>query len=156
MLLTGCTPPGYVKRHERCIFPPLNLNPARVMWSYMHIRRGDVKQDRRFTANEKYVQLLDILAHHRPNAKIVIYSTGSPDQFKSIKKDRANVHFFLFPDLEMAFHAMVMAPLLITAKSAFSGTAAMLRINDYTHCPPPNNVAVTEACLSRLNWGLNP
>ena len=144
--------PGVRKEAREMYFSTPKPDPC-VCDVAIHIRRGDVKKGFRFTANEKYVQLLDILAHHRPEAKIVIYSTGSSDQFQSIMKDREHVRLFLFPDFEMAFHAMVMAPLLITASSAFSKAAAMLRTNAYTHCPPPNIVAVTEACLSRLNWG---
>ena len=74
----------------------------------IHIRRGDVHEGAsRYTADENYILLLSAFAVHRPHARIVIFSTGSPDQFARIVRNRPNVHLNLIPDLDIAFHGLV-------------------------------------------------
>jgi hypothetical protein len=98
----------------------------------IHIRRGDVteKSTNRWKDNEFYKQMLDNML---PDYTIGIYSDGNESDFVDLCRD--GVDFKLNYDVKKTYHELVTAPILVTAKSDFSYTAAILSENKICYVP---------------------
>jgi hypothetical protein len=92
----------------------------------IHIRRGDVtlKDKNRYTSNSYYNKIIKYLNYKYPTYNIVIFSEGSKDNFNEL--DGKNLLFRLNKSIEETFHSFVSAKILVTAKSSFSYSAAIL------------------------------
>jgi hypothetical protein len=107
----------------------------------IHIRRGDVSLNNpqyRYTDNNIYIKLINLLQIKYPFYNILIFSEGHIDDFKELNLPKK--HFKLNEDITKTFHSLVSAKILITAKSSFSICAAILNKNivyyqDYWHKP---------------------
>ena len=98
----------------------------------IHIRRGDVNPNKypsRFISNEHYVQLLKKM--NLDNSVIHIFSEGSVKDFEDIITNFPESKFVMHinENIQMSFHHMVMADVLIVAKSSFSYCAGLLNEN---------------------------
>lgn len=111
--------------------PPLQYDTT-VNNIALHIRRGDVNKDKypsRFTSNEIYIDLLQKLDLN--NSTIHIFSEGKDEDFIDIVN--------LFPDnifvlhlnenIQLTFHYLVMADVLVISKSSFCYCAALINSN---------------------------
>ena len=105
----------------------------------IHIRRGDVtkKSPRRYTDNKYYEKIIKFLKEKYPNKTIKIFSQGNKNDFKEISN---SCIFELNKDLQYTFHSMVVAKVLVTAKSTLSYSAALLNKNtiyyiNFSHKP---------------------
>tara|TARA_B110000008_G_scaffold171578_1_gene171226 strand:+ start:708 stop:1382 length:675 start_codon:yes stop_codon:yes gene_type:complete len=101
----------------------------------IHIRRGDVKEnnEKRFTNNDQYKQIISVLLETYPNYNITIFSEGKKEDFNDFINER--IYFQLNTDIEDTFHSLVSAKILVTAKSSFSYCAALLNNNDIYYLP---------------------
>ena len=95
----------------------------------LHVRRGDVQaQDNanRFTGNTQLRQIIEDLTRKLAgyNPRIFLYSQGDPTDFAEI--DTGNIHFQLDIDPLLTWHHLIMADVLVMAKSSFSYTAGLL------------------------------
>lgn len=95
----------------------------------IHIRRGDVKKgmNDRYTDNNIYNKIIEKLITLYPNYKISIYSEGKIEDFNDIQNN--NVKIILNQSICQDFHSLVKAKILVTAKSSFSYSAALLNEN---------------------------
>jgi len=96
----------------------------------IHIRRGNVnkkKHPKRFTSDIIYKKIIKILLKNYPRYKITIFSQGKISDFSELKNKR--VSFDLNSSITKTFHSLVSAKVLITAKSSFSYSAAILNKN---------------------------
>lgn len=97
----------------------------------IHIRRGDVNLKNhpdRYTSNSDYNKIIKLLNNKYPTNNIVIFSEGSKKHFADLKGK--NLSFRLNRTIEETFHSLVTAKILITAKSSFSYSAALLNPNE--------------------------
>lgn len=111
-------------------FEPEKLNIA------VHLRRGDVKINNRYfsryTDNSVYgniiTQIKGILTEISLVPEIVfhIYSEGSTEEFSEFYNYDKSVILHLNESPFTTFHHMVFADILVTAKSSFSYSAALL------------------------------
>lgn len=101
----------------------------------LHIRRGDVKEnnEKRYTTNDKYKDILSFLLEKYKNQRITIFSEGFIADFQELQQDR--VDFKLNMTIEESFHSLVTAKVLVTAKSSFSYSAALLNPNEIYYIP---------------------
>lgn len=101
----------------------------------LHIRRGDVKEnnEKRYTRNNKYKEIISLLLEKYPNDIITIFSEGTIDEFRDLQQDR--IVFQLNDSIEETFHSLVTAKVLVTAKSSFSYCAALLNKNEVYYMP---------------------
>ena len=101
----------------------------------IHIRRGDVNEnnEKRYTTNDKYKEILSFLLEKYPCDIITIFSEGKIDDFHELKQER--VHFKLNDSIEESFHSLVTAKVLVMAKSSFSYSAALLNQNIVYYIP---------------------
>jgi len=101
----------------------------------VHIRRGDVNEnnEKRYTSNDKYKEILSFLLVKYPNDDIHVYSEGKMEDFQDLQQDR--VAFHLNMTIEESFHSLVCAKVLVTAKSSFSYCAALLNTNEIYYVP---------------------
>ena len=96
----------------------------------LHVRRGDVnlsvsnRHRHRYTDNEKYIEVMntigswgDVFFHVFSNG-----DTSDLDEFREI----SNSKIYLNSDIKDTFHALVASDVLVSAKSAFSYSAALL------------------------------
>jgi len=92
----------------------------------IHIRRGDItpRTEERYTSNEFYIDLITEFGRKYPSSRICIYSVGQDKDFEGLKLK--NVYFCLNEDIEKSFHDLVTAKILVTSKSSFSYSAALL------------------------------
>jgi len=92
----------------------------------VHIRRGDVvKTDgERYTTNEHYKTILAMLRKEYPTYSITIHSQGTLADFSDLLGE--NISCKLNEDVRVTFHSLVMAKVLVTAKSSLSYSAAIL------------------------------
>jgi hypothetical protein len=92
----------------------------------IHIRRGDVDASSgwRFTPNETYIQAIHTLEKKYPGHTIYIFSEGSPNDFVGLRGTLC-----LNTDIQVAFHSLVCAKVLVMSKSTFSYTSAILNDN---------------------------
>jgi hypothetical protein len=95
----------------------------------IHIRRGDVIQSntKRYTENDIYKRIIVSLKNKYPTYNILIFSEGKFEDFKDIGLE--NDHFRLNTELEVTFHSLVCAKILVMAKSSFSYSSAILNKN---------------------------
>ena len=95
----------------------------------IHIRRGDVNSSitSRYTDNTQYIKYINYLLKKYPSYKIKIFSQGNITDFKELQNER--VFFYLNKSVEETFHSLVIAKVLLTAKSSFSYSAALLNKN---------------------------
>lgn len=98
----------------------------------VHIRRGDVNKTKypsRFLTNQQYIDLLKKL--NLDNSIIHIFSEGNEDDFKDIVDayPTNNIVMHINENIQSTFHHLVMADVLIIAKSSFSYCAALLNKN---------------------------
>ena len=68
-----------------------------------------------------------------PDYSICIYSEGKVRDFRKLFFE--NVHFSLNDNIENTFHDLVTSKVLVTAKSSFSYTAALLSTNIVYYIP---------------------
>ena len=116
----------------------------------IHIRRGDVNKllcKNRYTSNSYYNKIIKFLNIKYPNYKIIIFSEGNIKDFNDI--NNKNVSFKLNESIEKTFHSLVSAKILVTAKSSFSYSAAILNSNtiyymDFWHKPLKNWKNITD------------
>lgn len=98
----------------------------------IHIRRGDILNSPlnvklRYTDNTIYKKIINYLLLNYPNRKITIFSQGELSDFKNLS--HKNIIFDLNSSTIHTFHSMVKANILVTAKSSFSYSAALLNKN---------------------------
>lgn len=96
----------------------------------IHIRRGDVDMKtypERYISNSSYNKIIKFLNYKYPTYNIFIFSEGSINNFNDIKGK--NLSFKLNESIEETFHSFVSAKILVTAKSTFSYSAAILNSN---------------------------
>lgn len=106
----------------------------------IHIRRGDVNSSckGRYTPNSYYNEIIKFLNKKYPEYSITIFSEGIRDDFDDFVGK--NLIFKLNLNIEETFHSLVSAKILVTAKSSFSYSAAILNSNtiyyiDFWHKP---------------------
>jgi len=101
----------------------------------VHIRRGDIAKKNPKTNksdSERYIKLeyiKNLLEEIDPHKKkrIAIFSQGKDSDFDEI--NNSNTNLYINYDLQITFHSMVRAPILITSPSMLSVTAALLNEN---------------------------
>ncbi|NGX32740.1 MAG: hypothetical protein K1060chlam4_00790 [Candidatus Anoxychlamydiales bacterium] len=94
----------------------------------VHVRRGDVGIGRncsaRWSCDEHYLSIMNEIRKKYSNVFFHVYSEGGEQEFVKFKSRDTLLH--LNEDIKMTFHALVTADILITSKSAFSFSAALL------------------------------
>ncbi len=102
----------------------------------LHIRRGDVsgsnRHSSRFTSTTEYVNILKkLLPTIEKNVIIHIFSQGEESDFKDITNsfNGKSIIFHLNEEIQLTFHSLVEADILIIAKSSFSYSAALFNKN---------------------------
>ena len=75
-----------------------------------------------------YNKIIRYLNNIYPKLKITIVSEGDRDNFKEIVGK--NLDFKLNETIDVAFHTLVSAKILVTSKSSFSYSAAILNSNN--------------------------
>ena len=98
----------------------------------VHIRRGDVnpqKYPSRFISNQTYIDLIKKLDLN--NSTIHIFSEGKDSDFGDIVKSFPKTSFVMHlnENIQLTFHYLVMADVLILSKSSFSYCAALINNN---------------------------
>ena len=98
----------------------------------IHIRRGDVNPQRypnRFIPNQIYIDLIKKI--DLSNCLIHIFSQGTLEDFTNIIESFPENEFIfhLNENIQLTFHSMVKADILILSKSSFSYCAALLNEN---------------------------
>ena len=113
--------------------PKPTVNPEQIA---IHIRRGDAARRNltfRLTSNAFYRRLILDLKAEYPGLRVVIHSEGEPTDFSDLEFE--NVELALNQDLQLTFHSLVMARVLVTAKSSLSYAAALLNQNTVYYIP---------------------
>jgi len=118
----------------------------------IHIRRGDVNNEKskRYTSNSYYNKIIKFLNNKYPKYNIVIFSEGSIENFNEL--NGKNISFKLNKSIEETFHSLVSAKILVTAKSSFSYSAAILNSNEiyyinFWHKPLKNWKIISDLSL---------
>ncbi|MAV56355.1 MAG: hypothetical protein CMI79_02315 [Candidatus Pelagibacter sp.] len=98
----------------------------------VHIRRGDVNKTKypsRFTTNKQYIDLLKKI--NLDNSIIHIFSEGEENDFQDIVEafSEIKVVMHINEEIQLTFHHLVMADVLVLAKSSFSYCAGLLNKN---------------------------
>jgi hypothetical protein len=97
----------------------------------IHIRRGNIIPSKcsiwRLIPNKNYVALIKFFRKKHPTYSICIYSEGKIEDFQDLQMP--GIAFDLNTGTTAIFHSFVQAKILVTAKSAFSYTAALLSDN---------------------------
>lgn len=98
----------------------------------VHIRRGDVNPEKypsRFISNKVYIDLIKKI--DLSNSLIHIFSEGNSENFKDIIESFSEnkLIFHLNENIQLTFHSMVKADILVISKSSFSYCAALLNEN---------------------------
>lgn len=126
---------------KECYYDPSRINVA------IHVRRGDVRRGYRFTENESILAIYRQLAA-REDCNFHLFSQGEPEDFRAFE----GAELYLDEDLFLTFHHMVMADVLVMAKSSLSYTAAMLsdgvKIYEPFFFPPLDGWLVRNILLS--------
>jgi len=102
----------------------------------IHIRRGDVKSDDpdgRYITNTIYLKAINALKKIYPTYKILIFSQGTPEDFKELGLNENN--FRLNEPIRTTFHSLVSAKVLVMSKSSLSYSAAILNRNKVYYQP---------------------
>ena len=134
-----------IRRYYYSTSKPIIKNQSEIS---IHIRRGDVVSDSsnnniniRYTSNVVYSKIINFLTKKYPDKKITIYSQGKLEDFKDLQSiNRSKISLFLNGDIKETFHRLVSSNILVTSKSSFSYTAAILNTNkiyylDFWHKP---------------------
>jgi len=129
--------------------------PSQTLRIAMHVRRGDVAPDgpnaRRFTCtdivNRTYEHLIAVLDRLGRPYHVTLYSQGDPAQFQDLQDRGVAVANDLDPF--HTFEQLVLADVLITAKSSFSYLAALLSQGNvlyepFWHSPLPTWLMLDE------------
>jgi len=149
--------------------------PSQTLRIAMHVRRGDVAADgpnaRRYTCTDKvkrtYQHLIAVLDCLDRPYHVTLYSQGDPAQFVDLQDRGVTVATDLDPF--RTFEQLVLADVLVTAKSSYSYVAALLSqgtvlYEPFWHSPLPTWLMLDEdghfdapALLRRLSaeTGLN-
>tara|TARA_Y100000389_G_C17450032_1_gene514146 strand:+ start:617 stop:2518 length:1902 start_codon:yes stop_codon:yes gene_type:complete len=95
----------------------------------IHIRRGDVSNTKhlsRFTTNKDYINILQKI--NLDNTAIHIFSEGDDSDFQDIVASFPNnkIVMHMNDNIQLSFHYLVMADILVIAKSSFSYCAALI------------------------------
>lgn len=103
----------------------------------VHIRRGDVTNTGpmgQWKNDEYYLSIMKRIRKEHPRVIFHIFSEGKEEEFTKFRSLGTVLH--LNEDIKTTFHALVSADILVTSKSAFSYTAALLSdgIIYYTNC----------------------
>jgi len=103
----------------------------------IHIRRGDVNNTAhpgRYNKNSDYIKIIKYLNKKYPKYSITIFSEGITEDFDELND--MNLSFKLNLNIMETFHSLVSAKILVTAKSTFSYSAAILNSNKiyYMYC----------------------
>ena len=98
----------------------------------LHIRRGDVNKNKypsRFSTNQQYIDLLKKMT--LDNSVIHIFSEGEKKDFQDIVEafSNNNIIMHINENIQLTFHYLVMADVLVLAKSSFSYCAGLLNKN---------------------------
>ena len=98
----------------------------------LHIRRGDVnnkKYPSRFSTNQQYIDLLKKM--NLDNSIIHIFSEGEENDFQDIVEAFSEIKIVMHinEEIQLTFHHLVMADVLVLAKSSFSYCAGLLNKN---------------------------
>lgn len=108
----------------------------------IHIRRGDVtleKHPKRFVSLNKYREIIGKLLDRYPNYKIALCSEASAkdelSNFLSTIENREKIQIIVDESTEQSFHRLVTAEVLVTSKSSFSYSAAILNKNIIYYIP---------------------
>ena len=118
----------------------------------LHVRRGDVgvSLKNRYTENNDYIEVIKKLQSYE-SMVFHVFSNGCKDEFDEFNQFD-NVILHINRDLTETFHAMVVADILVPAKSALSYCAAILStglvLND---CMTPFFTARNELQCKPLN-----
>lgn len=113
------------KKEPIVYFENNNINVA------VHIRRGDVSPQA--NPDEYFLSIIGIIRKRFPNSVFHIFSEGTEKQFiKFVSKD---IRLHLNEDIQMTFNALVAADVLVTSKSCFSYSAAILSKGIIYNCP---------------------
>lgn len=119
----------------------------------IHIRRGDVNMKTaptRYVSNSYYNKIIKYLNYKYPSFNIVIFSEGSIENFNEL--NGKNLSFKLNKSIEETFHSFVTAKILVTSKSSFSYSAAILNSNkiyyiNFWHKPLKNWIIISDLSL---------
>lgn len=124
--------------------PPLSLYSPSKFNVAIHIRRGDVgpKNIKRFTSNRDYVNCIQRLKYKYrdvENLDFYIFSERDGSNFSEIETFHPDVKFLLDTDVKATYHHMVMADVLVLARSEFSKTAGLIS--------PKGDIFLVKQCL---------
>ncbi len=108
-----------------------------VVNAAIHIRRGDVTNTGpmgQWKSDEYYLSIMKRIRNEHSRVIFHIFSEGKEEQFTKFRSLDTVLH--LNEDIKATFHALVSADILVTSKSAFSYSAALLSdgIIYYTDC----------------------
>ena len=98
-----------------------------------NITNFDSDQTDRFTRNGHFLDVINSIRKLHPGAKFHIFSDGAPELFECFKA--ADTSLYLSSSLMDTYTAMVLADILVTSKSSFSYTAALLREGQVYYTP---------------------
>jgi hypothetical protein len=119
---------------DRNVFKNNRFNVA------VHIRRPNPHDSRKEGANtplEYYIKIIKLINETYKDKTCIfhIFSQGSIEDFSEIKKLNIQVIFRLDEDIKITFPCLVAADILVTSRSSFSYTAALLNENIIYHLP---------------------
>lgn len=98
-----------------------------------NIRNFDIDQTDRFSRNSHFLTVIQDIRSKHPGAIFHIFSDGDPELFESFKAPDTVLHISTsIPD---TWTRMVFADILVTSKSSFSYTAALLSENTVYYTP---------------------
>lgn len=123
---------------DRLRYDPTNMNIA------IHVRRGDIMADpsnpnlaMRYLSNDYFERVLQQVVHHLKTDKpihIYFFSQGQPEDYPEFAS-YPNLHWCMDMGAKESFLHMVYADVLITSKSGFSYTPALLNNKGIKVCP---------------------
>jgi hypothetical protein len=127
--ILGLIKARYRMSEKHCFY---NRNVVNVAF---HVRRGDVKGGRRFTSNKDILKIYNKIINLLPDAKFHLFSEGLFDDFREF----SDIELHLNEDALTTFHHLVMANILVMAKSSFSYSAALYSDGIKIYDPNPKN-----------------
>ena len=123
-------------QHELREFYLSTHKPSLTPRVAIHIRRGDILDDMDtipsshfyFDPNERIRKCIEFVKEEHEFDEIHVFSQGKQESFAGIEVEGLHFVYHLDEDLKEAFHAMVMAEILIIGKSSFSWVPGYLNI----------------------------
>lgn len=112
--------------------PDVTYDPSHINIA-LHIRRGDVttkKYTSRYTSNIEYINIVKKM-DYPPNSVIHVFSEGEESDFQDIVdafRD-VNVVMHINENICLTFHHLVMADIMVVARSSFSYCAGLINKN---------------------------